>query len=120
MRNVQEQTDKITLEKIDLSTHEGKLLQAALVILTTKVHPDRTPDEVIQLLYLLYESGTLPESAYLLKPNPNDLIGKLAGVIVNYYPNEIGKGGIDDNPVDAAIRLLIPKEPVAKTTYQNA
>lgn len=43
--------EKITLERIDLSTHEGRLLNAALAILSTALFTDRTPWDIIDTLY---------------------------------------------------------------------
>lgn len=38
------------LEDINLNTEEGQLLWVALIELTTKLHTDKTPYEVIDLL----------------------------------------------------------------------
>jgi hypothetical protein len=38
------------LKSIDLETHEGRLLMAALAVITTECRTDKTPDEVINEL----------------------------------------------------------------------
>lgn len=39
-----------TLNDIDITSPEGKLLFASMVTLTTDVHPDKTPEEVLEIL----------------------------------------------------------------------
>lgn len=40
----------MTLEGIDLTTIEGRFLWAAVVELTTRLHTDKTPNQVMDLL----------------------------------------------------------------------
>lgn len=44
------------LENINLETKEGQLLWAALIEFTTKVHKDKTPHEVIDMLELIWQN----------------------------------------------------------------
>jgi hypothetical protein len=41
------------VNQIDTSTEEGKMLMAALAIITTEIHTDKTPDEVIRKIHNL-------------------------------------------------------------------
>ncbi len=44
------------LNQIDVSTEEGKLLMAALAVITTTTATDQTPYEVIDSLYKVAET----------------------------------------------------------------
>lgn len=104
--------NKIALEQIDLSTHEGRLLQAALIELTVTVHRDKTPYQVIDHLYeraLLTDEankkGGWPE---IQKGNVYAQLDRLAKFMLREVPGTIHEGGAVDN----AIRLL-------KTAYSD-
>lgn len=43
----------IELNQVNTNTDEGKLLLASLAILTSELHTDKTPNEVIDLLNIL-------------------------------------------------------------------
>lgn len=54
-----------TLNQIDTSTNEGKLLLMALAKITTEIHTDKTPDECIALLNDLANDTGQPQTSML-------------------------------------------------------
>lgn len=45
--------NNVTMSSIDMGTLEGQLLVYAIGKLMSKCYPDKTPDEILQLLYKL-------------------------------------------------------------------
>ena len=45
--------EKITLSEINTDTKEGRYLIAALAVITTESQKDKTPEEVLEKLYVL-------------------------------------------------------------------
>lgn len=91
---------RLDLEKIDLSTHEGRLLQAALVELTTTIHKNMTPYQVISYLYEIANRNE-PESEFRKRERNNVYaqIERLANCIMKEAPLAIRDGGAVDNAI---------------------
>lgn len=98
--------NKLTIEGMDLNTHEGRLLQAAIIEITTGLHTNKTPYEVIDLLYDIAkrtDEANKVKTTWTDKGNVYWQSDRLAKTLQEFYPNEIKEGGAVDN----AIMLLI-------------
>lgn len=96
---------KITLNQIDTKTHEGRLLFAALIELTTREHTKKTPEQVIDYLYNIAnhtDEANKVEEPWTDKGNVYFQIDQLANLFTQKMPDQIREGSAIDN----AIRLL--------------
>lgn len=95
----------LDIATMDLHTHEGRLLQAALIELTTTVHRDLTPYQVIDNLYLIAQrtdEANKIEKPWKDKGNIYWREEQLAKAILQNFSHEIKNEGA----VEVAIRLL--------------
>lgn len=93
----------ISLEQIDRSTHEGRLLWAALIELTTTVHTDKTPYEVIELLYKVADNSDAgnKEANWPARARSNVYaqIDELQNFFIREMPRAIMEGGAIENAI---------------------
>jgi hypothetical protein len=96
--------NKLSIKSIDTKTHEGRLLFAALIILTTGVHNDKTPDQVIDRLYEVAQNtdevNKLDQFTGI--GNVYHQIDQLANVLMKRHAHEIEDGGA----VEVAVKVL--------------
>ncbi len=100
------------LNDIDTNIQEGKLLMAAMAIITTELHTDKTPYEVLEKVRVL-ANNMYASDEDKLKKSLRDLV--ISSFINKYYNKETGKQlenhsdipDIVSNEIDGKIEELL-------------